>query len=132
MDRKIIVSEAAPKAIGPYSQAVQVGNTIYTSGVLPLDTVTGQVTGGNVKTQTEKIIENLENTLKAAGLGLDNVVKTTVFMINLADFADMNEVYSKAFSSNYPARTTVQVTALPKGVMVEIEAIAMFRTDPKA
>jgi len=125
MDRKIIVSEAVPKAVGPYSQAVQVGNTIYTSGVLPLDTVTGQVAGGNVKMQTEKIIENLENTLKAAGLGLDNVVKTTVFMVNLADFADMNEVYGKAFKSSYPARSTVQVTALPKGVMVEIEAIAV-------
>jgi 2-iminobutanoate/2-iminopropanoate deaminase len=124
MDRKVIVSEAVPKAVGPYSQAIAVGNIVYTSGVLPLDTVTGQVAGGDIKTQTEKVIENLENTLKAAGMGLENIVKTTVFMTNLADFADMNEVYAKAFKSSYPARTTVQVTALPRGVMVEIEAVA--------
>ena len=94
MDRKVIVSEAVPKAVGPYSQAIAVGNIVYTSGVLPLDTVTGQVAGGDIKTQTEKVIENLENTLKAAGMGLENIVKTTVFMTNLADFADMNEVYA--------------------------------------
>jgi len=125
MERKIIASESVPKAVGPYSQAVQAGNVVYTSGVLPLDTVTGQVTGGDVKTQTEKVLENLENTLKAAGLGLENVVKTTVFLTNLADFADMNDVYDKAFKANYPARTTVQVVALPRGVMVEIEAVAV-------
>ena len=124
MDKKVIVSEAVPKAVGPYSQAIQLGGMVYTSGVLPLDTVTGQVSGGDIKTQTEKVIENLENTLKAAGLGLENIVKTTVFMTNLADFADMNEVYAKAFKNSYPARTTVQVTALPRGVMVEIEAVA--------
>jgi 2-iminobutanoate/2-iminopropanoate deaminase len=125
MEKKIIVSETVPKAVGPYSQAVQAGNTVYTSGVLPLDTVTGQVAGGDVKTQTEKVIENLDNTLKAAGLGLEHIVKTTVFLTNMADFADMNDVYAKAFKSSYPARTTVQVVALPRGVMVEIEAVAV-------
>ncbi|MDD2773350.1 MAG: RidA family protein [Elusimicrobiales bacterium] len=125
MERKIIASESVPKAVGPYSQAVQAGNVVYTSGVLPLDTVTGQVAGGDVKTQTEKVLENLESTLKAAGMGLEHVVKTTVFLTNLADFADMNDVYDKAFKASYPARTTVQVVALPRGVMVEIEAVAV-------
>ncbi|MFA5160776.1 MAG: RidA family protein [Elusimicrobiales bacterium] len=125
MEKKIIVSEAIPKAVGPYSHAIHAGGTVYTSGVLPLDAVTGQLAGGDIKTQTEKVMENLDNTLKAAGMGLENIVKTTVFLTNLTDFADMNEVYGKVFKSNYPARTTVQVAALPRGAMVEIEAVAV-------
>ena len=123
--KKIIVSETGPKAVGPYSEAVEIDGLVYTSGCLPLDPVTGQVAGGDIRTQTEKVLENMETVLKAAGLGMKNVVKTTVFMTNLADFADMNDVYGKVFKDNYPARTTVQVQALPKGVMVEIEAVAV-------
>jgi len=124
MSNQIIVSEKAPKAVGPYSQAVLSGDTLFTSGIIALDCVTNQVCGGDIRSQTEKILENLSEILKSAGLTKSDVVKTTVFMTNLADFADMNDVYSDFFKKNPPARTTVQVSALPKGVLVEIDAIA--------
>jgi len=124
MPIKIITAEDAPKAVGPYSQAVEVGGFLFLSGVLPLDPVTGQVDGGDVKLQTVKIMENMSVILKEAGLDFKHLVKTTVYMTNLVDFADMNDVYAKYFTENPPARTTVQVVALPRGVMVEIEAIA--------
>ncbi|WP_428897629.1 2-iminobutanoate/2-iminopropanoate deaminase [Parelusimicrobium proximum] len=125
MAKKIISSPNAPKAIGPYSQAVEVGGTVYLSGCIPLDPVTGDVVGGDVKTQTDRIFRNLEGILKEAGLTLDNVVKTTVYMVDLTYFAEMNEVYGKFFKEKHPGRTTVQVSALPKGSLVEIEAIAV-------
>ena len=124
MAKKIINPENGPKAVGPYSNAIEVDGFVYTSGVLPVEAVTGQVVGGNIKSQTEKVLENMELLLKAAGTDVSKVVKTTVFMTNLSDFANMNEVYGKIFCEAPPARTTVQVVALPKGVMVEIEAVA--------
>ncbi|MBR3603548.1 MAG: RidA family protein [Elusimicrobiaceae bacterium] len=122
--KKIINSPQAPKAIGPYSQAVEDGGFIFTSGVLPVDPVTGEIGGGDVKVQTELVLKNLENVLKAAGAQLKHVVKTTVFMTDLTAFAEMNNVYASFFKENPPARTTVQVAALPKGSSIEIEAIA--------
>ncbi|HOX23725.1 MAG TPA: Rid family detoxifying hydrolase [Elusimicrobiales bacterium] len=124
MPKKIINPENAPKAVGPYSNAIEVDGFVFTSGVLPLEAVTGQVVGGDIKSQTEKVLENLDILLKGAGTDVGKVVKTTVYMTNLADFANMNEVYGKVFNNTPPARTTIQVVALPKGVMVEIEAVA--------
>ncbi len=124
MTKKIINSAQAPKAIGPYSQAVEDGGFIFTSSVLPIDPVTGEVFTGDVQMQTEIILHNLENILKEAGCTLKNVVKTTVFMTDLTKFAEMNATYETFFKENPPARTTVQVAALPKGGVVQIEAIA--------
>ena len=124
MTKKIISSSQAPKAIGPYSQAVEDGGFIFTSSVLPIDPVTGEVFTGDVQMQTEIILHNLENILKEAGCTLKNVVKTTVFMTDLTKFAEMNATYETFFTENPPARTTVQVSALPKGGVVQIEAIA--------
>jgi 2-iminobutanoate/2-iminopropanoate deaminase len=124
MTKKIINSSRAPKAIGPYSQAVEDGGFIFTSSVLPIDPVTGEIFSGDVQVQTELILNNLTNILKEAGCTLKNVVKTTVFMTDLTKFAEMNATYATFFSENPPARTTVQVTALPKGSVVQIEAIA--------
>ena len=124
MAKKVINPENGPKAVGPYSNAIEVDGFVYTSGVLPLEAVTGQVVGGDIKSQTEKVLENLDILLKGAGTSVSKVVKTTVYMTNLSDFANMNEVYGKFFTDAPPARTTIQVVALPKGVMVEIEAVA--------
>ena len=122
--KKIINSASAPKAIGPYSQAVEDGGLVFTSGVLPVDPVTGEIYSGDVQVQTELILNNLENILKAAGCTLKNVVKTTVYMTDLTKFAEMNATYETFFKENPPARSTLQVVALPKGSVVEIEAIA--------
>ena len=124
MTKKIINSSRAPKAIGPYSQAVEDGGFIFTSSVLPIDPVTGEVFTGDIQVQTELILTNLTNILKEAGCTLKNVVKTTVFMTDLTQFAEMNAMYETFFPENPPARTTVQVSALPKGSVVQIEAIA--------
>ena len=121
--KKIINSTQAPKAIGPYSQAVEDGGFIFTSGVLPVDPVTGEILGGDIKVQTELVLKNMENILKAAGAQMKHVVKTTVYMTDLTGFAEMNLVYSSFFKENPPARTTIQVAALPKGSSIEIEAI---------
>lgn len=122
--KKIINSSRAPRAIGPYSQAVEDGGFIFTSSILPIDPVTGEVYSGDVQVQTEIVLHNLENILKEAGCTLKNVVKTTVFMTDLTKFAEMNAMYETFFKENPPARTTVQVSALPKGGVVQIEAIA--------
>jgi len=124
MAKKVIAADNGPKAVGPYSNAIEVDGFVFTSGMLPIEAVTGQVVGGDIKSQTEKVLENLQIFLKSAGTDVSKVVKTTVFMTNLSDFANMNEVYAKVFCDTPPARTTVQVVGLPKGVMVEIEAIA--------
>lgn len=124
MTKKIINSSRAPKAIGPYSQAVEESGFVFTSSVLPIDPVTGEIFSGDVQVQTEIILHNLENILKEAGCTLKNVVKTTVFMTDLTKFAEMNATYETFFKENPPARTTVQVSALPKGGVVQIEAIA--------
>jgi 2-iminobutanoate/2-iminopropanoate deaminase len=123
--KKIISSDQAPKAIGPYSQAVDLGDLVFLSGQIPLDPTSGQVVGaGDIQAQTERVLQNVQGVLQTAGLTMANVVRTTVFMVDLAEFARMNEVYAKYFPSEPPARSTVQVVALPRGARVEIDAIA--------
>jgi 2-iminobutanoate/2-iminopropanoate deaminase len=117
----------APAAIGPYSQAVRVGDTLYTSGQVALDPHTGNLVPGGIEAQTTRVLENLKAVLAAAGIDLIHVVKTTVFLKDMADFAAMNAVYSQHFSGVFPARSTVQVAALPKDALVEIECIAHDR-----
>lgn len=122
--KKIISTDSAPKAIGPYSQAVQMDNFLFCSGQIPIDPKTNEVFTGDIKTQTEMVIKNIEGVLKAADMGFGNVIKTTIFLTNMADFATVNEIYGKSFATNPPARSTVAVAALPKGVNVEIEVLA--------
>ncbi|XHR30367.1 MAG: RidA family protein [Chthoniobacteraceae bacterium] len=122
--KNVIASPEAPKAVGPYSQAVTAGGFLFAAGQIPLDPATGELIEGDVSAQTERVIQNIEAVLRADGLTFANVVKTTVFLTNLADFAAMNAVYSRYFAEPFPARSTIQVAALPKGVQVEIELIA--------
>lgn len=122
--KKIIATKNAPAAIGPYSQAIEANGLIFISGQLPIDPATGQMAPADTKLQTEASIKNIETILKSEGLTLENVLKTTVFMADLGQFAQMNEVYAKFFSKNPPARAAVEVKALPKAALVEIEAVA--------
>jgi 2-iminobutanoate/2-iminopropanoate deaminase len=122
--KKIINSPHAPRAIGPYSQAVESGGFVFTSTVLPIDPVTGEIYNGDVAVQTEIILRNLENILKEAGCSLKDVVKTTVYMTDLTRFAEMNAAYEAFFKEDPPARATIQVAAIPKGSVVSIDAIA--------
>lgn len=124
--KEIITTERAPRAIGPYSQAVCAGNLVFTSGQIPLAPATGEFVGGGVREQTEQVLKNLSAVLKAAGAELDQVVKTTVFLADMNDFAAMNEVYGRFFTSKPPARATVQAARLPRDARVEIEAIAVL------
>lgn len=121
--KKIIATENAPQAIGPYSQAVACGNFLFTSGQLGLDPKTGNFVEGGVTEQTEQVIRNLKAVLDKAGFSLENVVKMTCFLADMNDFAAMNEVYRKHFTSDYPARSAVAIKTLPKNGLVEIEAI---------
>ena len=121
---RIISTPSAPAAIGPYSQAVEANGFIFISGQLPIDPATAQMAPADTKLQTEASIKNIEAILKSEGLTLENVLKTTVFMADLGQFAQMNEVYAKFFSKNPPARAAVEVKALPKAALVEIEAVA--------
>jgi len=123
--KEIIAADKAPKAIGPYSQAVRLNGFVFLSGQIPLDPENGELVAGPIQHQTERVLENLEAVLDAAGLTLQHVVKTTVFLKNLADFPQMNEVYGKYFNTNPPARSTVEVARLPHDAQVEIEAIAI-------
>jgi 2-iminobutanoate/2-iminopropanoate deaminase len=125
MSRRIIVTPEAPKAVGPYSQAVAVGNMLFCSGQIPLKPATGELLQGDVTEQTTLVLENLGAVLRAGGMSYANVVKTTVFLVDLNEFAAMNDVYALYFPSNQPARSTIQVVALPKGARVEIEATAI-------
>ena len=120
----IVTAVGAPKAIGPYSQAVIVDDTIYTAGQISLDPKTNEVVGKTTAEQTDQVLKNLAAVLAAAGSGLGLVVKTTVYLVDMADFPAMNEVYARHFGSHKPARSTLQAAALPKGVRVEIDAIA--------
>lgn len=120
---KKIHSEDAPKAIGPYSQAVASGNLIFTSGQIPIDPKTGELVSGGIEEQTERVCENLKTVLEAAGSSLEKVVKTTCFLASISDFAAFNAVYAKYFTQS-PARSCFQVGALPKGALVEVEAVA--------
>ena len=124
MDRTIVSSQKAPAAVGPYSQAVTAGGLVFTAGTLPLDRETGRLVGEDIVGQTRQVLTNLAAVLEAAGSSLDKVLKTTVFLTDMDDFAAMNKVYAGFFASEPPARSTVQVGALPKGSLVEIEAIA--------
>jgi len=126
MKPQIVATDKAPKAIGPYSQAVRAGELLFCAGQIPLDPATGQIVPGGIKEQTERVLNNIKGVLASQGIGPEHVVKTTVFMTNLADFAAMNEVYAQSFPTNPPARSTVQVAALPKGAQVEIEVIAAY------
>lgn len=121
---KALHTEKAPAAIGPYSQAIEVGNMVFASGQLPVDPATGEFAPGGIKEQTCQSLTNAAAILAEAGLSLADVVKTTVFLADIADFAAMNEVYATFFSEPYPARSAVAVKALPKGAMVEIECVA--------
>ncbi|HSR16050.1 MAG TPA: RidA family protein [Gemmatimonadales bacterium] len=120
-------TDQAPKAIGPYSQAVCHGDLVFTAGQIALDPASMEVVAGDVAAQTEQVMANLRAVLEAAGSGLSQVVKTTVFLVDMADFAAMNEVYGRAFGSHRPARSTVAVAGLPRGVRVEIEVVAVKR-----
>jgi len=122
--KKVIATSEAPKAVGPYSQAVAVGNFLFCAGQIPLDPATGELVEGDVTAQTDRVLQNVAGVLRANGMTFANVVKSTVFMVDLANFAAMNAVYSKYFSEPFPARSTIQVAALPKGSQVEIEVIA--------
>ena len=118
-------TDNAPAAIGPYSQAIKAGNTIYVSGQIPIDPKTGEFAGTDIKTQTRQSLTNIKNILQSAGADMKNVVKTTVLLADIADFTAMNEVYAEFFEEPYPARAAFQAAALPKGAKVEIEAIAV-------
>ena len=121
---KKISSKNAPAAIGPYSQAIQVGSLVFTSGQIPIDPATGVFVPGGIKEQTRQSLTNVKTVLEAAGLTMRNVVKTTVFMADMNDFAEMNSVYAEFFAEPYPARSAVAVKSLPKGALVEIEVVA--------
>ena len=124
MEKKIVNTPKAPAAIGPYSQAVQVGDLVYTSGQIPIDPATGVFVEGGIKEQTRQSLTNVQAVLQEAGLTMGNVVKTTVFLADMNDFADMNSVYATFFSEPFPARSAVAVKTLPKGALVEIEVVA--------
>ena len=124
MSKKAINTEKAPKAIGPYSQAIQVGNLVYTSGQLPINPTTGAFPEGGIKEQTRQSLRNIQAILEEAGLTMSNVVKTTVFLADMNDFADMNAIYAEFFTQPYPARSAVAVKTLPKNALVEIEVVA--------
>ena len=121
---KAISTKKAPAAIGPYSQAIRIGNLVYTSGQIPIDPTTGTFVEGGIKEQTRQSLTNVKAILEEAGLSMTNVVKTTVFMADMNDFANMNAVYAEFFSEPYPARSAVAVKTLPKGALVEIEVVA--------
>ena len=122
--KEIIVTEKAPAAIGPYSQAVKVGNLLFTSGMIPIDPATNTLVEGGIEVQAERALENVKALLEASGTSLDKVVKTVVFIKDMNDFAKVNEIYAKYFTENFPARSCVEVARLPKDVLIEMEAIA--------
>jgi 2-iminobutanoate/2-iminopropanoate deaminase len=126
--RELVTAAGAARAIGPYSPALKIGNLLFLSGSIPLDPVSGQLVPGGIVEQTTRVLENIKALLEAAGATFNNVARTTVFMVDLGEFAQMNEVYSKYFTAPFPARSTVQVAKLPREVRVEIDVIAVFST----
>lgn len=126
LTRASVSAPDAPQAIGPYSQAIRAGQWLFLSGQIPLDPATGEVVSGDVRAQTRRVLDNMRAVLAAAGVSFDAVVKTTVFLTDLSDFAAMNEVYASVFTDTAPARSTVQVSRLPRDVQVEIDAIAVL------
>lgn len=129
MPLEFVATAHAPKAIGPYSQAVRANGFLFTAGQVALDPETGQLVSGGIAEQTARALENLRGVLQAAGVGFAQVVKTTVFLVDMADFTEMNEAYARAFGDHRPARSTVAVAALPRGARVEIEVIATVRSE---
>lgn len=125
MSNKAIHTESAPAAIGPYSQGVAAGSAAYISGQLPIDPATGEFAGADIGSQTRQSLRNMQAILEANGMTMADVVKTTVLLADIAEFADMNKIYAEFFSEPYPARAAFQVAALPKGAKVEIEAVAV-------
>lgn len=125
MQKHAISTNKAPKAIGPYSQAIKAGGLVYTSGQIALDPATGEMVGGDIEIQTRRALENLKAVLEEAGAGLDRVVKTTVFLKDMAQFAAMNGIYAEYFRGPFPARSAIQVARLPRDADVEIEAVAL-------
>lgn len=125
MEKRAVLSPAAAAPVGPYSQAIAAGGLLFCSGCIPLD-ATGKAVGGGIAAETEQVLKNLRAILEAGGSGMERVVKTTVFLVDLEDFAAMNEVYARHFLSPAPARSTVQVSRLPRGARVEIEALALL------
>ncbi|ANA39971.1 MULTISPECIES: RidA family protein [Geobacter] len=125
--KEIIATEQAPRAIGPYSQAVRAGGFLFLSGQIPLDPATGEMVDGDITVQTTRVMDNMAAVLAEAGLGFDAIVKTTIFLADLADFAAVNQAYGSRFAAAPPARSTVEVKGLPRGALVEIEAIAFCR-----
>lgn len=126
MPKKVIATEKAPKAIGPYSQAIQIGKMVFTSGQIPLDPETGKLIEGDIQLQAKRVFENIKAILETAGTSLDNVVKTTLYLKDLNNFKSVNEIYATYFTSNPPARSTIQIAALPLNAELELEAIAII------
>lgn len=124
--KQIIKPAKSPAAVGPYNHAVRVGDLLFCAGQIPIDPASGNLIVGDIKAQTERVLQNVKAILDDQKLTFGHVVKSTVFMVNLGDFAAMNEIYAKHFTENFPARSTVQVAALPKGASVEIEIVAHF------
>jgi len=124
--KKVIQTEKAPKAIGPYSQAIQAGNFLFLSGQIPLDPKTGELVKGDIRKQTQQVLENIKGILESQGLGMENVVKVTIFLKDIANFNQVNEVYATYFPSSPPARSTVEVAKLPRDADIEIEALAII------
>jgi 2-iminobutanoate/2-iminopropanoate deaminase len=127
MSIRFVSTEEAPRAIGPYSQATRAGGFLFTAGQVGFDPATGELVDGGIAEQTQQVLRNIDGILRAGGVRLSDVVKTTVFLVDMADFAAMNEAYAAAFGEHRPARSTVAVAALPRGARVEIEAIAELR-----
>ena len=127
MEKKVVSTDNAPKAIGPYEQAIKVGEFVYISGQIPLDPKTGNLVEGDIKAQTRRVMENLKGILVASGSSLERVVKATVFLKSIADFTAMNEIYAEYLGAAKPARSTVAVADLPRGALVEIDLIALAR-----
>ena len=125
MEKRVIHTDKAPKAIGPYSQAIQAGNLLFLSGQIPLDPVSGELVKGDIREQTRRVLENLKGVLESQHLGMDDVVKVTIFLKDIGNFNQVNEIYATYFPSSPPARSTVEVARLPRDAGIEIEAIAL-------
>ena len=126
MGKKVIQTEKAPKAIGPYSQAIQAGNFLFLSGQIPLDPETGELVKGDIRQQTKQVLENIKGVMESQKLGMENVVKVTIFLKDIGNFNQVNEIYATYFPSSPPARSTVEVAKLPRDADIEIEAIALI------
>jgi 2-iminobutanoate/2-iminopropanoate deaminase len=127
MNKETVATDRAPKAIGPYEQAIKVGEFVYTAGQIPIDPETGNLVEGDIAAQTRQVLENLKAILEAAGSSLDRIVKATVFLKNMTDFAAMNDVYAEYLGKAKPARSTVTVAELPRGALIEIDFVALLR-----